>query len=470
MRIKSLAYNSIVFSAALGISQVLNFIGIVVAARYITPSDYAIYATISIAVVFASLLARFGMVELLIQLESTRQGKIESRFVAITMMSGLLGLTIATASCWVMQILDPDSRLLFPGFAYGLISLLLGLQVVPEGILRSRLNFLLISKVRVLANIIGFFSLLVGLYLHIDLWALILQRLVAEFSITFLLWLNAYRNITFIRSIHKIRDNIGFCMKVVSSSFIDALGNQTDLIMVRIFWGDESLGLYSMAKRLIANLQQLMFMAFRQVSISVVASATTDKMQLAGLFIKGTYLISCCGIAASWAVFYFAEPAIMLLFPSVWIGCVKILEILCWILIYDAFIVMYPSLVQASRRVGYMLTERLLLVGFGLIFLFVAASISDDPVSAAFAVLFQSFITLPYVLYILSKIVGRACFTASYYLVVSIFVSFLVFLSTFISTGLKYDGDILNYSAHVFMSLLVVVFLFFLFSKRMRIL
>jgi PST family polysaccharide transporter len=390
---------------ALGIGQAVNFFCIVLAAKYLAPIEYGAYSTGMIIIAFTAILSRFGVLEAIVQIGADTVDKTST--AAFISLGFSLASWLATGLAgYLLSIVWGTPSLALLAIALGVSSLSYGLQSLPEALLRKDLEFRKIALIRLGANLAGGMVLTAWIWLAPSMWALVAQRVVTEVTTTLLLWLATCPRIRLAWSRDYAGDVLRFSRGIGSANIVDVLGTQLDQIIVRIFWGEHGLGLYAMAKRLLANAQQFLFMPFRQVAVAALAGFEGNVDRMRQGYLRGTRLVMAAGVLAAWTAFFGTDPLIQLLFSSQWLECIIILKVLCWSLIYDSIVIMYPAVLQASRKPHWIAWERLALVVVGSVALCFIA-LSGYPIqSAAYSVLIQSFGTLPLVIWFMWRVLG----------------------------------------------------------------
>lgn len=403
LEVKKILFNASWLSIALGLGQVINFASIIFAAKFLGPDQYGVYATGLIVVAFASIIARFGIMDALVQ--RNIDSETASTAYMISIMLSLIALIITSSASILFYFLGNAYQATIT-FGLSFSAVFLGLQTVYEAILRRSMNFRKLSLIRLAATIGGSLTLVLFIYIEPTSWALVAQRVGVELVALCLLILTSSLKIKYAISKNKAKELFSFGKGVGLANFADVTANQVDQILVRIIWGEVALGLYAMAKRLIGNVQQLMFLPFRQVSIAGMANISKDVDKITAIYIKWTRVIVFISILVVWLIYLSADSLIAILFSETWDGAVELVQVLCWIIIYDSFIIMYPAILHSFKKVNWLFQERLTRLFVGIFSLLMFANTEIGVIGATYSVIIQSLVTLPLVMFYVSKILG----------------------------------------------------------------
>lgn len=432
-------------SIALGLTQLINFGCVILAARYLVPAEYGAYSTGMIIVAFTSIVARFGILEALVQ-NQPADDRQASTAAALSFLFSLAGWLLTGIAGLVLSFVWQSEGLTAISLILGVSTFSYGIQSLPESVLRRDLQFRKIAIIRLCGAVVGAIVLVVSIFYSPSVWSLVFQRVAVEAAVVVMLWIAVKPVVRFKWSNTYARDVLTFGRGIGAANVIDVFGNQFDQIIVRIFWGEQGLGLYAMAKRLLANIQQFIFMPFRQVAIAVLAGFEGNVDRIASVYRRGTRTMVSVGVLGAWVLFYGIDPLIQLLFSSQWMDCIAILKIFGWVLVYDAFVVMYPAVMQAANKPHWIAWERFALALVGTIALLYLAWSGAELREAAYAVLIQSYATLPLVIYFVWRILGPRSLGAIADLVICMTIALAVYGLYSSLVGLSYFGkDLILY-------------------------
>lgn len=426
-------------SMALGLGQVVNFLCVILAAKYLAPAEYGAYSTGMIIVSFTAILARFGILEALVQF-GAKDATENSTAAWISLAFSMASWVVTGVAGLVLSIVWHAPSLPATAMALGISSLSYGLQSLPEALLRKELEFRRIALTRLAANLVGGAALVAWVLVAPSVWALVAQRVVTETTCALLLWISTRPPLRLRWSADYAGRVLHFSRSIGAANVVDVLGSQLDQIIVRAFWGDHGLGLYAMAKRLLSNVQQFLFLPFRQVAIAALAGLGGDTGKMRQAYLRGTRMTVAAGVLVAWMIFLGIDPVIQLLFSSQWLDCVVILKILCWVLIYDAIAVMYPAVLQAAGKPQWIVRERLALVTLGSIAMTFVALAGRPVQDAAYTVLLQSYLTLPLVFFFLRRVLGPAVWHGLLEAVVCVMLVSVTFLVLQRALSIQYLG------------------------------
>ncbi len=235
-------------------SQAVNFcIGILtiaILARFLSPSDYGIFAILFIFISFFSVFLNFGLVESVLQSKIITRGDSSSLFwlnvVFGTAMSALC-IAIAPIVGWFFS----DSRLIPALSIIGLYFVIGSFGTQHRALLQRSMDYAATARCDIAGQLLG---LPVGVVLAMNgagYWSLVALQLSSAFVMTAGLilttrWIPGRPAIN-----QRVRSLVGIGANVTGFQVLNFFGANTDNILVGRFVGVFQLGLYSRAYNLL---------------------------------------------------------------------------------------------------------------------------------------------------------------------------------------------------------------------------
>jgi O-antigen/teichoic acid export membrane protein len=221
----------------------------IVMAAFLDPRAYGVMALAMVWVSFAQGLALYGPTQAVIQREDVTSRHFDAAFwVAIGVAVVETVLFAALAPLWAAMNDAPD--LVYVCWAIAPAILLNALVVVPDAILRRRLEFRRLSQ-RVLAA--GIVSGVAGVVVAISgggVWALVVQQLTLTGLSLVAIWSISPWRPSFGPVRPALRDLRKFSLHSVSEFFATFLSGRADALVLGIFFGPIAIGLFRFLARI----------------------------------------------------------------------------------------------------------------------------------------------------------------------------------------------------------------------------
>jgi len=224
---------------------------VVVLAAFVGPSDFGLMGIAMAYILFARMLLEQGLTSAVVQRKDLTHGHLNAVFwVTIGVSLLLTGLSWAFAGVWSSWQAEPDPRLAAVIRVLALTLPLTGLTIVQQADLRRRMDFKSLAVRSNVSVLIGGVAGIVSALLGHGIWALVVQSVTFSIVSVLLLWsLGTFRP-TRSCSFERFREIASFSGAV----FVDTVGNfvnrQADAIVMGLFFGPATVGLYQVGARL----------------------------------------------------------------------------------------------------------------------------------------------------------------------------------------------------------------------------
>jgi len=310
------------------VKLLLQAIGVVTLSRLLSPADFGLVAMVAVFIALGEILRDFGLPTAALQArELSRQQS--SNLFWLNSLLGLSGATILATSAPLIAIMYGEPALLAVAPAMAVTLLLSGLQAQVQVQLARRMRYGVLAGTDVAAQSLGLVASVSVAVVGGGYWALVIQVLVASFSLLVL------RAIFLGQSPSWPRRNAGTRPLVVSGAqlgfamLLSYAADNADSLVIGVRWGPVSLGYYNRAFQLFAIPKAGILSALTQVVLPVVNSATSAgraavdvlmRVQFSlGFALTGIYLLLATG----------ADWVIPLVLGAQWQNSIPIFQVLC---------------------------------------------------------------------------------------------------------------------------------------------
>ena len=452
----------------IGISQVITFVTMLVVARYVNPSEYGLYVYGIITLSFSSVIARMGLVEALVQKSDLSEYDISAAYI-INIFFSLLSVVLIVLVGYIFSIVKNADNTVNLFLALSLSSFAFGLQVIPEAMLRRDMKFHVLSFSRIIGALVGS-ALAIFLILNdYGIWALVIQRISIEVTVTVYIWSAIkvnLKNIYF--SFEKAINFLKFGISIAGFSFVELVSSNVDQFIIGAMWGDHALGLYAMAKRIVANIRQLLFLPVRQVTISAVAKIKGNLEKMVNIYCIGTRVVSLIVFPMFFVLFNNSYEIVEFMLGDRWVETGVFLQLLSVILIFDVIKIMFSSILQALDKPNWLFVERLILAVVGSVFLYFGSMTSIE--------LGVTLLILAYAitLFVSQLMIGKLLNVSVSINIINIFPYFILAGIAVASAGALFDNyriemnDIVSLILEIVFSLFIYLLLCLVMTKTFK--
>lgn len=310
---KAIIINFISRYAGVSVSLITNFI----LARFISPQEYGIVAIITVFISFFSLLSDVGIGPAVIQYKELQQEDYESLY-SVTFYIGIL-LSLSFWAVGVLVALVYQNKVYIPLSGILMVTILFNsLNMVPNALLYKEQHFMEIGIRTFIAGIISGGITIILAIIGFSYYAVVFNSVLQAFFV--FVWNHLRVHIKF-----KFRFNAGVIKKVFGFSSYQMLFNitnyfvgNTDTLLIGLHMGEEKIGLYDKAYRLITYPMSMISGIVTPVLHPVLSNYQDDKKLLYDYLVRIFRLLLYTSFFVSSVCFCASKEIISILYGRNW--------------------------------------------------------------------------------------------------------------------------------------------------------
>jgi PST family polysaccharide transporter len=293
-------------------------------ARLLTPVDYGVVAMALIVTNFANLVRDMGTGQALIQKEDLNQETILTAFWFTLGLGAVLGiLVVALAPLMAFAFEAPAVT----GVLWVLAATfpLLGSTAVNKALLERASRFPLLARVEAVSAVTGLAAGVSAAYLGAGPYSLALNTLAYALVSSTQLWLASPLRPRWFWSQHEFRSIRRFSDYLVGFNIINYFSRNADSMIIGRFLGAESLGMYSLAYRIMLfPLGNLTFVVSRAL-YPVMSRQQAVPEEMAALYLRTLAVIAFVTAPMMAGLFVLRDLFVAVLLGSKWASMADIL-------------------------------------------------------------------------------------------------------------------------------------------------
>lgn len=307
----------------------ITFVVTLVLARLLGPDEYGLIGVVSILINVFNAIVDSGLTAALVRKKNVNNTDYSTVFVANFVISVFLSIVLFFLSGYISVFFSrPELKVLTE--VMSVVIVINSLAIVQKARLTREINFRIQTKISVIATILSGILGIALAYMGYGVWALVWQQISSQLLITILLWyFNRWRP-QLIFSIESFKELWGFGWKLLASSLIGTIWDEVFSIVIGKCYSPSSLGLYTRARQFASLCSSNINTVVQRVSYPVLSSIQDDKERLKNGYervIKMTMLPTFVLMVGMAAV---AKPMIVVLIGEKWIGCIPMLQLICF--------------------------------------------------------------------------------------------------------------------------------------------
>jgi len=312
----------------------LQLLLLAIAARYLSPDLFGLYAIVQITLGFCQLFMDMGLGNAIIHSQTVKTRHLSELFIVnmliatcISLLTYLFANNIAIF--FQAEKLPSLIQLVSPSF---ILAALFRMHLV---VLQKELAFSLIAKIEVVAQVIAFSCTLAGFVNGWRVEALIIGYMISLVTQGALYWyFSPYKLVLcWPESFSELRNYFSFGAYQTADATVNYFNSQFDVILVGKLLGSEILGGYALARQFCFRPAMVINPILTRVAFPVMAKLQYSK-RLPGLYCKLSRLLASINFPLYLAMAFFAKPLVLLLFGEKWVPIAPTFQLLAmWCLI-----------------------------------------------------------------------------------------------------------------------------------------
>jgi len=301
----------------------------IVLARMLSPDEYGLIGILTIFIIVFNSIVDSGFTQALIRKKNATDIDYSTIFyvntcVSIAAMAVMFFLAKPIAYFFERPELVSLTRVM------SVIIVINGLALVQRTRMTQAIDFKTQTIITFISTLTGGITGIVLAYLGYGVWALVAQQITTQGLNSVLLWGLGHWFPKLVFSTKSLSELWSFGWKLLVSSLIDTTWKEIYQVVVGKCYSPATLGLYTRAKQFSQMFSSNMTNVISRVSYPVLSSIQDDKDRLKKAYqrlVRTTMLLSfvfMLGMAAT------AKSLIYVLIGEKWMGCVPLLQLICF--------------------------------------------------------------------------------------------------------------------------------------------
>ncbi|MGL1044548.1 lipopolysaccharide biosynthesis protein [Vibrio vulnificus] len=332
----------------------VQFLSMVIMARYFTPTEFGIFAIVQVFSIFFSLLGEMGLVPALVNQERINEKMRDSVFT-LTFVFGLVLCSILYfCSPIISNIYNNDIyKTIIPPVSISII--FTTLSIVPLASLQKERRFLSIAYSESLSEIVSL-SVVLFLFNKIDsILLLSMKPLIVAVSKFIFLYLSSKKTKTgpsgFLFDFKEVRKIMAFSGYQSGFNFINYFSRNLDNLLVGKFFSASDLGIYDKSYQIMRYPLMLLTFAMSPAIQPVLTIIKNDIEEFERLHNKIIRYLSIIGVFIGGLIYIFSDDIVYIILGEQWSEVSGLLSILALSIPIQVVLSSSGGFYQASGRV-----------------------------------------------------------------------------------------------------------------------
>ena len=330
MSLKQKTFSAVRWTAAAAVARaLLQVIQVAVLARLLTPEDYGLMAIITVVLGFAALFADMGLNSAYLQSRDVTPRQRSSLFWANIVMSAILATLVAVTSPLVALFFGDDRLepvLVLSASTFIVAAIGQQLRVTAQ----KDFDFRPLISLEIASSLIGFLIAIVAALCGFGVYALVLGAIAVSLAGTILAWLflsggwRPYWQFRF----RDVKPFLRFGGAVVGDSIVNQFNRTIDLFLGGRMLIASQLGIYSVPRNLVLQLQYMVNPVITRVGFPLIAEVQHDIPRVRSIYLKMLNMTSSTNAPLYISIAFFAPEIVQLILGPKWVDTGDLLRIL----------------------------------------------------------------------------------------------------------------------------------------------
>lgn len=311
------------------LSQLLAIVVNIVLARLLLPEDFGLVALTMTFIGFITLFTNMGFGSSIIHERDSTQEQLSSIYWLNYGLSIVSFLIIIGTAQFASNFYE-ETKLASIVYIAALSILINPLFIIHYKLLERDLEFSTISKVNLTGILVGSLAAIIGAFIGLGVYALILQTLVAVVvRLIFVLIVEKWRPSLYF-NFKDIKHMVWYSLKFKASNMAMYFERNIDYLILGKFFSSVILGYYAFAYNIMYTPVKRISYIFSEVLFPSFSSFKNDKEKIINGYFKSVNLIALVSIPAMTILAFNADLIIHIGFGQKWDGAIPIVRILCF--------------------------------------------------------------------------------------------------------------------------------------------
>lgn len=330
MSLTARSFSAAQWTTASSVSRAaLQFMQIAVLARLLSPTDYGLMAMVTVVLSYAALFSDMGLSTAFVQRQKVTHEERSSLYWLTVMVGvGLTLLVMFSSPAVAWYFTEPELQPLLLLAATNFLAISLGQQLRMDA--EKALNFRSVALIEISTGIVAFLVAIATAWLSWGVYALVFAAMTNVWLTTVLSWIflaNGWRPAIRLRW-GEVRWFARFGGTMVINNVLNHVNGTIDLILGGRMLGAAQLGIYSVPRSLILQVQGMVNPIFSRVGFPLIAMIQDDPERVRKIYFKVTNLCASVNAPAYFAIAAFAPEIVGLFLGEGWIAAAPMLQVL----------------------------------------------------------------------------------------------------------------------------------------------
>ncbi|WP_206692795.1 MULTISPECIES: lipopolysaccharide biosynthesis protein [unclassified Paracoccus (in: a-proteobacteria)] len=309
------------------VKLICQIISVIVLSRLLQPEDFGIVAMAAPVVAFVGLFLDMGLTQATVQKKAITSAEINSLFWINMAVSALLGAIMILIAPFVAKFYGEPQ--VAPLVALMSLQLLVaGLGAQHYALVTRRMAFGRLAMLDSLSAVLGLAAAIVWAYYERTYWALFVGGMTTMICSTLGCWISSRWRPGMPRWVSGTKEMVNFGAGITGFNFANYFSRNIDQILIGRQWGNQQLGLYDRANRLLLFPLQQVIYPLGKVMVPALSRMNNEPERYRKAYLRVAPLLLFVALPGVAVAIAMADLLIPLALGRQWEGAVMIFQAL----------------------------------------------------------------------------------------------------------------------------------------------
>ncbi len=312
-----------------GGTQGIQFIVQIILARLLAPEQFGTIAIVMVFIQLAQVFVQSGFNTALIQKKDADEEDFSSIFYLSIAIAGFLYILMYISAPYIANFYNDDilipvlrvlSLTLFAGAFNSIQNAFVSRNLLFKKLFKSSLGAILIS------GVLG----IIAAYQGLGIWALVIQQLVNQISITIIMWFTVKWRPKLVFSFSKVGELFSFGWKLLASSLLNVLYMELRTLIIGKMYTPSMLGYYNRGQQFPKVIVSNIDGSIQSVMLPTLSARQDDRKRVKEMMRRAIVSSSFFIFPMMVGMAVVAEPLVKIVLTEKWLPAVPFLQIACF--------------------------------------------------------------------------------------------------------------------------------------------
>ncbi len=322
------AHSGIFWSAVSRITiHVFQIITLIVLARLLEPAEFGLITSSVVVIGFLNIFKDLGIAAAIIQRKEVSDEFLSSIYWVVLSVGILMNILLYFSAHGIAEFYNAEELtniLKVLSFTFPITSA----TIMHQTLLEKDLKFKQIAFYETFAVIVGSVSAIVLAFMGFGVWSLVIQSLANAATLSMILWLKSSFKPKFLFSFTEVKSIYNFSANLSGFNIVNYFVRNADYVLIQKYLGQEQLGYYNIAYRMMLYPLQNITAVFSRVMFPFYSKLQGDNPKIREMYIKLVNNIAMISFPLMLWITATSDVLIKALLGGKWLVTIPILIIL----------------------------------------------------------------------------------------------------------------------------------------------